>query len=134
MCEVASCRNRHLPLLFIPFCRRRHHTSFLHDVPVQTMRLNDQFGMEAAEPTTALIPTGMLFLTSLGRHHQLSGILPYDFICRTQPTTTPQHWSMAAAIVPHSQCRLTQQIGVPGVRHHGGCWTMAATMVGGCMV
>ncbi len=44
--------------------RRRHHTSFPHDVLVWTTRHNGQLGKETAK-LRALIPAGMLFLTLL---------------------------------------------------------------------
>ena len=43
------------------------------------MQHNNQFGIEAAEPT-APMPEGMLIVS----------LLPYEFLRRTQLTTTPQ--------------------------------------------
>jgi hypothetical protein len=53
----------------------------------------------------------LLFLTSLGRHCRLSGILSYIFLRRTQPTTTPQRPKQptTAAMVPNSRRRRIQQ-------------------------
>jgi len=90
-CEKShrSSRKPLLLLLFRLLLIPHRHTSCRYDVSNQRSRRSDQFGMEAAE-TTAPMPTGMLFLTSLGRHRRLPGTLPYLFLRRTQPTTTPQ--------------------------------------------
>jgi hypothetical protein len=105
MCEFVCYRNHHVPLLFLPFCQHRCHTSFPHDVPAQITRHNDRSGIEASEPT-ARMPTGTLFLASSGRHHQLYSTLLYVFLRRTKPTSprAPQcKWSTSAAMVPHSR-------------------------------
>jgi hypothetical protein len=67
-----ACGNCHLPHFFLLFHCHRHHASFPHDhdVPARTMRHNGRFGVEAAK-SMAPMPTGMLFLTSLGMHNQL---------------------------------------------------------------
>jgi len=89
MQEIASRRKPLLLLLFCLLCLHRQHASCHHDVLNRRTQRSNRFGMEAAK-TTAPMPTGMLFLSLLGRQCQLSGILPYIFLRRTQPTTTPQ--------------------------------------------
>ncbi len=87
---VCSCTSNHLPLQILPFCRHPLHTSFPNDDFAGATWCNDEFGMEAAEPT-APMPTGMLFLALPGRHRQLSSsTLPYAFLGMTLPTTTSQ--------------------------------------------
>ncbi len=71
------------------FCCHLRHSSFPHNVPSRTTQHNNQFGVEAAEPT-ALMLEGMLIVTLLGRHRRLPGTLPYIFLRRAQLTTTPQ--------------------------------------------
>ena len=67
-----ACGNCHFPHFFLLFHCHRHHASFPHDhdVPSRTLRHNGRFGVEAAK-SMAPMPTGMLFLTSLGMHNQL---------------------------------------------------------------
>jgi len=60
------------------------------------------------------MPMGTLFLTLPGRHCQISIILPYVFLHRTQPTTTPLHPSM----LPHSALRSA----VAPNSHPACCW------------
>ena len=55
MQKFASWRNRHLPLLFLLFCRHRHHTSLPHDVSDRTTRRHDRSGLEAAELTAPML-------------------------------------------------------------------------------
>jgi hypothetical protein len=90
MCKLTCCRNRLLPLFLLLFCRRRHHASFPNDVAARTMRHNNQFSVEAAVPM-ALMPTMMLIVTSSEGYCRTPGTKPYVFLCRTQPTTNPQH-------------------------------------------
>ena len=91
---IDQCTSSHavyclrLPLFHL-LLHHHYHVSFPHDMPSRTTRHNDPFGVEAAEPT-ASIPMGMLFLTSLGRHHQFAGTLPYVLQSSAQPTRTPQ--------------------------------------------
>jgi len=147
--NIASRRKPLLLFLFRLLRLHRRHASCRHDVLNWRMLRSDRFGVEAAE-TTAPMPTGMLFLTLLGRHHKLSGILPYVFLRRTQPTTTSQRpstrcdvnrrqrppWSptpCAAAYNSHPNVGWMPYAAAPGpgVRHHGSRGTPAATMVDG---
>jgi len=89
MHEFACWRNSLLLPLFRLIWHHRHNASLPHGVPAWQTRHNNLFGVEAAQPMAPML-RGMLFLTSLGRHRQLSGILPYVFLRRTQPTTIPQ--------------------------------------------
>ncbi len=83
--KICIRRNRHLPLLFLLFCLHRHHTSLPHDVSDQTTRRHDRSGLEAAELTAPMLAR-TLFLTRPGRYRQLSGMIPYVFLRKTQPT------------------------------------------------
>jgi hypothetical protein len=93
MCKLTCCRNRLLPLFFFLFCRCRHHTSSPNDVAAQTAQHNNQFGVEAAAPTTPM-PTMMLIVTSSEGYRRSPGTKLYVFLRRTQPTTNPQRPSM----------------------------------------
>jgi hypothetical protein len=85
------------------------------------MQHNNQFGVEAAKPTSPM-PAGMLIVILSGRHCRLPGTLPYIFLRRAQLTTTPQRPSM------HRDLKGRQQppwCPTPDANAHNGqpvCW------------
>ena len=94
------------------------------------MRHNDPFGVEAAEPT-APMPTGMLFLTSLGRHHRLSGIIPYLFLRRAQPTTTLQRPSTRRDLNDQHRSPWCPTPGAAAQNSHPVCWMIVVCVGAG---
>jgi hypothetical protein len=66
------------------------HHSPLHIPTRRKWHQNDPIGVGAADPTAPML-TGMLFLTSWGRHRRLAGTLPYVFLCRAKtPVKLPK--------------------------------------------
>ena len=94
----ASWRNRHLPLLFLLFCRHRRHLSFPHDVPDWTKRCNDRFGPEAAKPT-APMPTRTLFsLVREGITNCLVCYPTYSYVEHNPQQEQKGHWRVMVGV------------------------------------
>ena len=91
MLKFACCRKPLLLPLSPLLWHHRHHASFPHHTPTQRKwHHNVSIGVGAADPTAPML-TGMLFLTSWGRHRRLAGTLPYVFLCRAQtPVKLPK--------------------------------------------
>ncbi len=105
--------NLHFLFLFILFHCHHCHASHPHNISFWTTQHNDQFGIEATEPT-APMPVRMLIVTLSGRHRRLPGYPTYSYTGHNsqQPhnvchTLWPK-WPTAAIMVPHSQRRCSQ--------------------------
>ena len=147
MRRFASSKNRHLPLLFLLFCRHRRHVSFPHDVTEWTTRRDVRFGPEAAKPT-ALMPMRTLFsLVGAGIANCLVWYLTYSYVGHNPQQEQKDHRCVVARVVncsrygaplatpPHStvtqHVELLSNAAAPGVGHHGGRRTTAAATVDG---
>ena len=144
MCKIVRCRNCLILLLFLLICHHRHcasccccHVSlpWWHGT-----RLMWRWGCQA----DGLEDNGEALPQLIGEISPLSGVLPYVFLHRAQPTSCHKNrcdlngWRQppwcpnpdASVYNSHPTFGWLLYVAALGVGHYGGCETTVAAMVG----